>query len=56
MREKAQAERQADVQALKARLGAILTAEQKEKAEEFFNKRPHRKAPRRGPGPEGPGF
>jgi Spy/CpxP family protein refolding chaperone len=56
MREKAQAERQADVQALKARLGAILTAEQKEKAEEFFNNRPHRKAPRRGPGPEGPGF
>jgi Spy/CpxP family protein refolding chaperone len=56
MREKAQAERQADVQALKARLGAILTAEQKEKAEQFFNQRPHRKAPRRGPGPEGPGF
>ncbi len=56
MREKAQAERQADVQALKARLGTILTAEQKQKAEQFFNQRPNRKAPRRGQGSRGPGF
>lgn len=52
MREKAQTERQADVQALKDRLGAILTAEQKEKAEKFFNQRPHRKAPCRRAGPK----
>jgi len=56
MREKAQAERQADMQALKSRLGAILTAEQKEKAEQFFNQRPNRKHSPRNNGSRGPGF
>lgn len=56
MREKGQAERQADFQALKARLAPILTAEQKEKVEKFFQERPSRKdSPRRG-GPRGPAF